>query len=225
MTQVIAEEMPDHPKSRLACLSGPNFAVEVARGEPSATVVGTADSETGRVLQDLLMTASFRVYTNPDIAGVELGGSLKNIIALAVGICEGMGLGYNARAAVITRGITEITRLGLALGCQPLTFAGLSGMGDLVLTCTGEYSRNRQCGLAIGSGEKLQQFLERTGYTVEGIRTTQAAREIASALKMELPITEQVYEILFNGKSPRDGVRSLMTRDRKHEIEEVVRYR
>ncbi len=154
-----------------------------------------------------------------------MGGAVKNIIAIAVGIAEGMGLGYNSRAGLITRGLAEMARLGVALGAHPLTFAGLSGMGDLVLTCTGEYSRNRRCGVAVGRGEPLQRFLETTQLTVEGVRTTQAVREISLAKSIELPVTEQVYEVLFNGKSPQDGLRSLMTRERKYESEEVARYR
>ena len=225
MTQVIAAEFPAHPKSHIACISGPNFAIEVARREPTTTVVGAKDGDVGRLLQDILMTPSFRVYTNPDVTGVEMGGAVKNIIAIAVGIAEGMGLGYNSRAGLITRGLAEMARLGVALGAHPLTFAGLSGMGDLVLTCTGEHSRNRRCGVAVGRGESLQHFLETTQLTVEGVRTTQAVRELSLAKSIELPVTEQVYEILFAGKSPQEGVRSLMSRERKHESEEVARYR
>jgi glycerol-3-phosphate dehydrogenase (NAD(P)+) len=225
MTQVIAQALPAHPQSRIACISGPNFAIEVARQEPTTTVVGAKDDDVGRLLQDILMTPAFRVYTNPDVTGVELGGAVKNIIAIAVGIAEGMGLGYNARAGLITRGLAEMARLGVALGAHPLTFAGLSGLGDLVLTCTGEYSRNRRCGVAVGRGEPLQHFLETTQLTVEGIRTTQAVRELSVAKSIELPVTEQVYEVLFAGKPPQEGVRALMSRLRKHESEEVARYR
>lgn len=225
MTRVIAQEVPELNQDHIACLSGPNFAVEVAAGQPSATVLGVKDSDAGRFMQDRLITGKFRVYTNPDVAGVELGGSLKNVIAIAVGIAEGMGLGYNPRAALITRGIAEIARLGHALGCNPLTFAGLSGMGDLVLTCTGEHSRNRKCGYAIGRGQSLDEFLKATGLTVEGVGTTRAARELAQNAGIDMPVTEQVYQILFGGKAPSEGVTALMTRKWKHEIEEVAQYR
>jgi glycerol-3-phosphate dehydrogenase (NAD(P)+) len=224
MTQILAQEMPVHPSNLLSCLSGPNFAVEVARFEPTTTVVGVRDIQVGEFLQDVFMTSRLRVYTNPDVAGVEFGGALKNVMAIAVGIAEGMGLGYNARAGLITRGLTEMARFGQAMGCRSETFAGLSGMGDLVLTCTGVYSRNRQCGEAIGKGESLDEFLSRTRLTVEGIRTTQAVREISLAHNIEVPITEQVYQILFMGKSSREGVTALMMRGRKHEMEEVARY-
>jgi len=225
MTQVISEVLPEHSRSHIACISGPNFAIEVARCEPTTTVVGAKDPDTGEFLQCVLMTPSFRVYTNPDVTGVEMGGAVKNIIAIAVGIAEGMGLGYNSRAGLITRGLAEMARLGVALGAHPLTFAGLSGMGDLVLTCTGEYSRNRRCGAAVGRGESLQHFLDTTHLTVEGVPTTQAVRELSLAKSIELPVTEQVYEVLFNGKAPQEGLRSLMSRERKYESEEVARYR
>jgi len=225
MTQVIAQEISHVAPDNIACISGPNFAIEVAMRQPTATVIGAGSPDTGRLLQEVLITPRLRVYTNPDVAGVELGGALKNVIALAVGIAEGMNLGYNARAALITRGIAEIARLGVALRCHPLTFAGLSGMGDLVLTCTGEHSRNRKCGVALGQGRRLADFLRETSLTVEGVSTAQVAREIGQRLNIDLPVTEQVYQVLFEDLSPLEAVRALMTRTRKHEIEEVAQYK
>ncbi|MCL5045802.1 MAG: NAD(P)-dependent glycerol-3-phosphate dehydrogenase, partial [Actinobacteria bacterium] len=220
MTQVIAEEIPPSCLPRVAALSGPNFAVEVGHGLPTATVVASEDPAVGRTFQDALMTPRFRVYTNRDVVGVELGGALKNVIAIGVGIAEGLEVGYNAQAALITRGLAEIARLGTAVGAQPLTFSGLSGMGDLVLTCTGELSRNRRVGIDLGRGKTLDQATAGGRVVAEGVRTTRAAYSLSQQLGIRMPITEQVYHVLFNGRDPREGVMALMCRGKNTEVDE-----
>lgn len=217
MSEVIAEELPEH-RSRLAVLSGPNFASEVARRLPTGTVVACPDGRVAEKVQEALMTSRFRVYTNPDLVGVELAGALKNVMAIAAGISDGLGLGDNARASLITRGLAEIARLGAVLGANPLTFAGLAGMGDLVLTCTSDTSRNRRAGLAIGRGESAAQFVDATGLTVEGLTTARAARGWARTLGVDLPITEQVYQVIYEGASPLAAMDRLMNRDPTHEV-------
>ncbi len=221
MSQVIAEELPEHA-GRIVALSGPNFAHEVAQGRPAGTVVACPDVAVAEFVQDALMTDRFRVYTNPDIIGVELSGALKNVIALGVGISDGLQFGDNARAALITRGLTEIARLGVAMGANVLTFAGLAGMGDLVLTCTGDASRNRAAGLAIGRGKSSRQFVDETHLTVEGIRTTQAAWKLAQQLGVRMPITEQIYRVLYEDLSPVEAMKALMSREKTYEVEEVL---
>jgi len=218
MSQLVATELEVDGR-RVVALSGPNFAVEVARCLPTATVVG---GETGasRLVQQTMMTDRLRVYTNPDLCGVELGGALKNVIAIAVGISDGMGLGLNARAALITRGLAEMTRLGRAMGAQASTFAGLSGMGDLVLTCTGDYSRNRKAGMALGEGNSIQEFTASTGLLVEGVNTARAAWELAQHYRVDMPITQQVQAILFDGCPPQVGLARVMTRSPKEEGED-----
>lgn len=220
MSEVAALELPGFG-SRIAALSGPNFAHEVAAGLPTVTVVACPKTEVAQFVQDALMTSRFRVYTNPDIVGVELAGALKNIIALGVGISDGLGMGENARAALITRGLTEIGRLGIARGANVLTFAGLAGMGDLVLTCTGDSSRNRRAGLAIGRGQSGVAFVSETHLTVEGIPTARAAWDLAQQLGVRMPITEQIYQVLYEGLAPFDGLRALMGREKTHEVEEL----
>ena len=205
---------------RMCVISGPNFAQEIAMRLPAATVVASADKLTRLAVQHAFMTEYFRVYTHVDIVGVEIGGALKNVIALACGMAQGMGAGYNAQAAIISRGIAEITRLGVSLGAQPLTFAGLSGIGDLVLTCTGHLSRNRQAGIAVGKGEPIHSFLERTGYTVEGLQTVRSAKQLAQTHNVQMPITDIVYRILYEGLPPRKGLYEAMNRERKPEPEE-----
>jgi glycerol-3-phosphate dehydrogenase (NAD(P)+) len=222
MTEVVAAELPEHA-GRVVALSGPNFAHEVAAGLPTTTVVACPDPAVAARAQDALMTNRFRVYTNPDVTGVELAGALKNVIALGVGISDGLSMGDNARAALITRGLTEIARLGAALGANPLTFAGLAGMGDLVLTCTGDSSRNRRAGLAIGRGQSGKDFVEQTHLTVEGIPTTLAAWSLGRKLGVRMPITEQIYRVLYEGLSPIEAVRLLMGREKTHEVEEILR--
>lgn len=222
MSQVIREELPERLHRYIAVLSGPNFSAEVARGLPTTTVVASDNEDVARQAQDALMTTRFRVYTNHDVIGVELGGALKNVIAIGVGISDGLGMGLNARAAIITRGIAEIARLGVAMGARPLTFAGLAGLGDLVLTCTGDLSRNRRAGLAIGQGRKLREFLAETGLTVEGVPTTRAARDLSERLGVDMPITAELYEVLFEDKAPQEAVMSLMSRTKTGEMEEAA---
>ena len=206
-----------HP---LAVLSGPNIALEVARGMPSAAVVASGDALVASVAQRILMTGSFRVYTNHDLIGVELGGALKNVIALAAGVIDGLEYGDNTKAALMTRGMTEIVRLGKALGAETSTFAGLSGMGDLIVTCTSAHSRNRRAGLALGQGRNLAEVQGSTPMVIEGVNTTRAAYQLAQAQGVEMPITEALYDVLFNHRHPREAVMELMTRDRKNETEE-----
>lgn len=204
---------------RTVAISGPNFAVEIAKKLPAATVVASKSAEAAMVAQSAFMTPYLRAYTHWDIAGVELGGALKNIIAIACGMAEGLGVGYNAQAAIISRGIAEVTRLGVALGADPLTFAGLSGVGDLVLTSTGHLSRNRQAGIAVGRGESMQSFIARTGYTVEGFATVEGAIKLAHDRGITMPITEVVYKILYLGMPIQRGLSEIMSRDKRPEHE------
>lgn len=169
------------------------------------------------------MSPVFRVYTNPDVIGVEMGGALKNIIALGTGVAEGLGLGDNTQAALLTRGLTEIARLGVAMGAQAITFAGLSGVGDLVVTCGSRHSRNRRCGILIGQGIEVEEAMARIGMVVEGVTTTQAAYELSRQMQVEMPITEGIYQLLYRKAEPREILSELMTRSRKHESEEVVK--
>ncbi len=204
---------------RYVAMSGPSFAKEVVAEVPSAVTVAGTTPEAARVAQVVFSTHYFRAYTSLDVVGVELGGSLKNIIAIAAGISDGLGLGHNARAALITRGIGEISRMGVRMGANPLTFSGLSGMGDLVLTCTGDLSRNRTLGLMLGRGMSLEEILASTRTVAEGVETTRSAYELAKRLDVDMPILEQVYHVLFEGRDPREGLRMLMERDLKDEIE------
>ncbi len=217
MSQVVDDTLASL-KPRFAMLSGPSFAVEVSRELPTAVTLGCADKKLGNMLQEALATDYFRVYTNPDYRGVELGGAIKNIIAIAAGISDGLGFGSNARAALITRGLAEMSRLGAAMGAKPATFMGLSGMGDLVLTCTGELSRNRQVGLRLGKGQKLLDILSQMKMVAEGVKTTEAVHDLGKKLKVDLPITEQVYQVLYQGKDAEAAVRELMGRELKQEV-------
>ena len=205
------------PATPLAVLSGPSFAREVYQRQPTAVVVAAADEAVARRVQQVFSCAHFRVYTHTDVAGVELGGALKNVIALAAGILEGLGLGHNPRAALITRGLAEITRLGVALGADPLTFAGLAGMGDLILTATGALSRNRGLGVELGQGRTLEQAQAGKQTVAEGVPTARAAVALGDRHDVELPITREVAAILFEGKAPRDAIAALMERDLKAE--------
>jgi glycerol-3-phosphate dehydrogenase (NAD(P)+) len=214
MSVVIAECLPG---SRVAAISGPSFALEVARGQPTAVVAAAEDIVSARDAQRVFATPTFRVYTNQDVTGVELAGALKNVIAIAAGMAEGLGLGYNPRAALITRGLAEITRLGVAMGADPLTFAGLAGMGDLVLTATGTLSRNRALGVALAQGEQFELYRAAHRSVAEGANSSRAGAALAARYGVELPITTQVCDVLFRGKSPRDGVAELMTRELKSE--------
>ncbi|WP_456430761.1 NAD(P)H-dependent glycerol-3-phosphate dehydrogenase [Thermosulfuriphilus sp.] len=223
MSQLIEEELPQMA-ARVGILSGPSFAQEVAREVPTAITIAAHLPDVAEMLQRLFHTSFFRVYTTNDVIGVELAGALKNVIAIAAGMAEGLGFGTNTRAALITRGLAEISRLGLRLGANPLTFAGLAGLGDLVLTCTGPLSRNRQVGLRLGRGESLQTILESMQMIAEGIKTTKAAYRLAKEIEVELPITEKVYEILYEGKSPAQAVRELLSREPKPEMPSYPSY-
>ncbi|HYH00791.1 MAG TPA: NAD(P)H-dependent glycerol-3-phosphate dehydrogenase [Terriglobales bacterium] len=204
---------------RIGALSGPSFAKEVAKGDPTAITIGSKDRELACFVQREFSDPCFRVYTNDDVAGVELGGALKNVIAIAAGVCDGLGLGHNTIAALITRGLAEITRLALACGARQETLAGLAGMGDLVLTCTGGLSRNRTVGVELGRGKKLDEIIEGMhGMVAEGVLTTNAAVGLARKMQVEMPITQQIYEILHENKPPRDAIRELMTRPATSEV-------
>jgi glycerol-3-phosphate dehydrogenase (NAD(P)+) len=205
---------------RVGALSGPSFAKEVARGDPTAVAIASQDRDLAKMVQSEFSDPNFRVYTNDDVVGVELGGSLKNIIAIAAGICDGLGLGHNSVAALITRGLAEMTRLVVACGGRQETMAGLAGLGDLVLTCTGGLSRNRSVGVELGRGRKLPEVIAGMhGMVAEGVLTTNAAVGLAQAQGVEMPITEQMYAILHNGRSPRAAIHELMTRAAKSETE------
>jgi glycerol-3-phosphate dehydrogenase (NAD(P)+) len=202
----------------VAALSGPSFAKEVIRKLPTAVTLAAADVDTGLLLQEIFNSGYFRVYTHTDVIGVELGGALKNVVAIASGICDGLGLGHSARAALITRGLVEITRLGSAMGADPMTFSGLSGLGDLVLTCTGPLSRNYTVGVNLGKGMKLKEILSSTRSVAEGVATSLSAFELGQKKGVELPIIEQVYEVLYRDKDPETAVLSLMNRALKSEF-------
>jgi len=203
---------------QVSVLSGPSFAREVADKKPTAITLATADQSTGLLLQEVFNTDYFRVYTHDDIIGVEIGGALKNIIAIASGICDGLNLGHNTRAALITRGLSEITRLGLRMNAKEVTFSGLSGIGDLVLTCTDMQSRNFTVGHKLGKGMKISDILSRTKSVAEGVATTLSAYELSRKYDIQMPITEQVYLALYQDKSPADAVRDLMNRSLKSEF-------
>ena len=217
MSQVIRETLPPGMQRSLAFLSGPSFAAEVSRGQPTAVVLAGEDVELVRQLQALLMTPFFRVYAGTDLIGVQLGGALKNVMALAAGVVDGLGLGHNTRAALITRGLAEMVRLGTAMGADPRTFYGLSGVGDLVLTCTGALSRNYTVGLRLGKGHQLQEILKETHAVAEGVRTSRAALGLADRFGVEMPIVREVCAVLFEGKSPQQAVTDLMVRAAKDE--------
>ncbi len=211
----ILSELTDH---RVAVLSGPSFAKEVIKRLPTAVTLAVKDRSTGLLLQEIFNTDYFRVYTHHDILGVELGGALKNVIAIASGVSDGLGLGLNARAALITRGLAEITRLGVRMGAEEKTFAGLSGIGDLVLTCTGALSRNYTVGVQLGQGKRLDEILSHMHAVAEGVETSVSAYELSKKYDVEMPIVEQVYLVLHHGKSPYDAVKELMTRALKEEF-------
>lgn len=218
LSEVLQEELPDNP---VAVLSGPSHAEEVGRNMPT-TVVVASDVETAETVQDMMMTPTFRVYTNPDVIGVELGGALKNVIALCTGIAEGLGFGDNTKAALMTRGLAEIARLGVAMGGNSLTFAGLSGVGDLIVTCTSIHSRNRRAGVALGQGKPLATVLKEVGMVVEGVRATRIAHDLGLENNIPMPITEQAYKVLFAGADPQVAVADLMLRGKRHEPEEIL---
>lgn len=217
MDEVLAETLPERAMRRFCVVSGPSFAREVAAGLPTAVVIASRDEGAAIRARDLFQTGTFRVYTNPDVIGVELGGALKNVIALAAGTTAGLGFGHNTTAALITRGLAEMTRLGLAVGAEKATFYGLAGLGDLVLTCTGSLSRNRTVGHRLGRGESLDRILGDMTAVAEGVQTTRAAYELARRHRVEMPITEQMFAILYEGRAPAEALRALMTRDPKPE--------
>lgn len=204
----------------IVALSGPSHAEEVGRGVPTAIIAASRSKRAAELVQDAFMNQVFRVYITPDIVGVELGGALKNIIALAAGICDGMYLGDNTKAALMTRGLTEMARLGVALGGRSETFAGLAGVGDLIVTCTSMHSRNRRAGIMIGEGVSPDEAVKRVGAVVEGYYATRAGKMLAEQTGIEMPITSQAYQVLYEGKSPRDAIFELMTRGKKSETEE-----
>ena len=214
LDRVISQICPDHP---LALLSGPTFAKEVAMGLPAAVVAASASEATAADVQHLFGVARFRVYTTDDVVGVALGGALKNVVAIAVGVSDGLGFGGNARAALITRGLSEMGRLAVRLGAHPMTMAGLAGLGDLVLTCTGDLSRNRQVGLALARGEKLPDIMRRLAQVAEGVGTSRTAVALAGELDVSMPITSYVSAVLHDGKSAREAVAQLLSRDSRAE--------
>jgi glycerol-3-phosphate dehydrogenase (NAD(P)+) len=217
MSKVLKETLAFNDGARLAVLSGPSFALEVSKEVPTTVTIASENQELAGKVQHIFSTPYFRVYTNPDVVGVELGGALKNVIAIATGISDGLGFGYNTRAALITRGLAEISRLALEMGANPLTLSGLAGLGDLVLTCTGELSRNRSVGVKLGEGVGLTQILKDMKMVAEGIRTTRSAYDLSKRMKVEMPITEQIYNILCRDKNPKEAVTELMGRDLKVE--------
>ena len=217
---LVENRLPGHP---MAVISGPSFAAEVARGLPTAVTIASADSQFAADMARCFHNDVFRPYTTDDLIGVELGGAVKNVLAVATGIADGLGLGANTRAGLITRGLAEIVRLGNALGARPETFMGLSGMGDLILTCTDDQSRNRRFGLALGRGASIEQALAEIGQTVEGVRTAREVHSLAQALNVEMPLCAQVYAVLAQSKSPGDAVRELMTRTLKDEAVDLDR--
>jgi glycerol-3-phosphate dehydrogenase (NAD(P)+) len=217
LSDIFRDVLPAEFHNRLCFLSGPSFAKEVARKMPTAITLASYDEVIGKKAQEVLSNAYFRVYTNRDVIGVELAGSLKNVVAIAAGALEGMGFGYNTMAALLTRGLAEMARLGVAMGGSLNTFSGLAGMGDLVLTCTGGLSRNRTLGTRLGKGEKLDYIMKGAKTVAEGVKTAKAARELARKYDIEMPIVEEVYQILYEGKDPKLALQDLMTRELKAE--------
>ncbi|MCR4597908.1 MAG: NAD(P)-dependent glycerol-3-phosphate dehydrogenase [Acetatifactor sp.] len=215
LTQIIEEEIP---QADVAVLSGPSHAEEVGRGLPTTVVVGAKSRETAEYIQNVFMSPVFRVYTSPDVLGIELGGSLKNVVALAAGIADGLGYGDNAKAALITRGITEISRLGTAMGGKAETFSGLTGIGDLIVTCASMHSRNRRAGILIGQGKTYQEAMDEVKQVVEGVYSAKAAMKLAEKYQVQLPIITQVNQVLFEGKDAAEAVKELMLRDKKAEV-------
>lgn len=219
LTQVIQEELGG--KGRVVALSGPSHAEEVGRRVPTGVVAASEDMEAAHLVQDVFMNPRFRVYTNGDVMGVELGAALKNVLALCCGISDGMGLGDNTKALLMTRGMTEMARLGVAMGGRKETFAGLSGMGDLIVTCTSMNSRNYRAGILIGQGMPVQQAIQEIGAVVEGYYAVDSARELAKRAGVEMPITQAAYQVLYEGRDPKTVLQELMRREKRHEMEET----
>lgn len=217
LSDVFKDVLPAQHHRNLCFLSGPSFAKEVAQKMPTAVALASYDAAAGKRAQTAFSNAYFRVYTNADVIGVEMAGALKNVVAIAAGVLEGMGFGYNTMAALLTRGLAEMARLGKAMGGDTTTFSGLAGMGDLVLTCTGGLSRNRTLGVRLGKGEKLDAIMNGATTVAEGVRTARAARDLARRYRIEMPVVEEVYQLLYEGKDPKHTVASLMNRELKGE--------
>lgn len=222
ISEMIEEEMPDTLLKDVVVLSGPSHAEEVSLRHPTTVTVSSKNMNAAEKIQDLFINQYFRVYTNPDLIGVEIGGALKNIIALAAGISDGLGYGDNAKAALITRGLAEIARLGTKMGANPLTFSGLAGLGDLIVTCTSVHSRNWRAGNLLGKGKNLEEVLNNMGMVVEGVRTAKAAHQLARKYDVKMPISDALFNVLFNGVNPKDAVDTLMARGKTHEMEDLV---
>ncbi|MDD2190691.1 MAG: NAD(P)H-dependent glycerol-3-phosphate dehydrogenase [Eubacteriales bacterium] len=220
MSEIAFDKLPD---ARYVVVSGPSHAEEVGLGLPTTVVAASDELDLAETIQDVFMSERLRVYTNSDMIGVELGGALKNIIALGAGVSDGMGYGDNAKAALMTRGITEIARLGLKLGANLSTFSGLTGIGDLIVTCTSMHSRNRRCGILIGEGMRPSEATKKVGMVVEGMYTTEAAYQLAQQVGVEMPITEQIYQVINEKIDAREAVKSLMGRQKKHETEDLFK--
>jgi glycerol-3-phosphate dehydrogenase (NAD(P)+) len=220
MSQVVTSVLPGDWADQFVCLSGPSFAREVCEKHPTAVTLASRNKKLATYLQEMFSTDYFRVYTTQDVIGVELGGALKNVIAIAAGAADGLEFGYNARAALLTRGLAEITRLGVSMGAKPLTFAGLTGIGDLILTCTGDLSRNRMVGLKIAKGVPVEEIISGMKMVAEGIKTSLSAYNLAKKMGIEMPITTEVYNVVYKGKDPRKAVKDLMTRQLKVELED-----
>lgn len=219
MSNVISEVLKN---AKVVVLSGPSHAEEVSKEVPTTVVVSSKDKKASEYVQDIFMTSNFRVYINNDLIGVELGAAVKNVIALAAGISDGIGYGDNAKAALMTRGIVEIGRLGVALGANPVTFAGLSGIGDLIVTCTSMHSRNRRAGILIGQGKTMEEAVKEVNMVVEGISATKSTYNLAKKVHVTMPIVESLYKVLFEGKDAKEAVTRLMTRAKSHETEELL---
>lgn len=217
MTEVMFEEAPAHDRRLLGVMAGPNLAREVMAGAPAATVVALPDDQAATRLQDVFMGPAFRVYTNPDVVGCELAGALKNVMAIAAGMAKGLGFGQNTLAALITRALAEVTRIGTALGGRQETFAGLAGMGDLIATCQSDQSRNNQVGMALARGRPLDEIVEDMNMVAEGVKTVQPVLQLAAGAGVEMPIAEQVHRVLYEGAHPRESVLTLMTREARAE--------
>ena len=217
MEEVLRDVLPRSFHAQLSFMAGPSFAIEVAKNLPTAVVIASRFPEIAEEVAEAFHAENFRVYHTDDIVGAELGGALKNIIAIACGVADGMGIGLNARAGLMTRGLAEISRLAVARGANPLTLSGLAGMGDLVLTCTGNLSRNRRVGLGLGEGKELEQILQELGQVAEGVITAKTAKELAQQCGVEMPLSEQVYQLLYEGKMAKDGLRDLLGRVRRAE--------
>ncbi|EQB36100.1 MULTISPECIES: NAD(P)H-dependent glycerol-3-phosphate dehydrogenase [Virgibacillus] len=223
VSQMIGEELEGYQEEDIVVLSGPSHAEEVALRQPTTVTVSSINLENAKIAQDLFINEAFRVYTSPDILGIELGGALKNIIALGAGISDGLGYGDNAKAALLTRGLAEIARLGTSLGANPLSFLGLPGVGDLIVTCTSVHSRNWRAGNLLGKGHKLDDVLTEMGMVVEGVRTVKAAYQFAKEQQVEMPITTGIYQVLFEDKDPKDIVEQLMNRTKREEMDDLAK--